>query len=206
MIKCIVAIVVAGLAFNASAEVFKCKGSDGKVQFSDTHCQAGSASEVMPDRLPVTSQQRQEAQQRGAQMQREAASLEENEAIAQGNRRASAQRRSAEQDRLPPAAPATANADAYANCIRDVERHGASQNVKAELIAACRTAGRGSASGSRNNYGDTRTDADTVAECVRSVERTGASEAEKSRQLAICHGGDVRPHYLPVPVRRTGSY
>lgn len=206
MIKCIVAIVVAGLAFNASAEVFKCKGSDGKVQFSDTHCQAGSASEVMPDRVPVTSQQRQEAQQRGAQMQREAASLEENEANAQGHRHASAQRRSAEQDRLPPAAPATSNADAYENCIRDVERHGASQNIKAELIAACRTAGRGSVSGSRSNNGDTRTDADTVAECVRSVERTGASEAEKSRQLAICHGGDVRPLYLPVPVRRTGSY
>jgi hypothetical protein len=202
MIKCIVAIVVAGLAFNASAEVFKCKGSDGKVQFSDTHCQAGSASEVMPDRVPVTSQQRQEAQQRGAQMQREAATQEENEAIAQGNRHASAQRRSAEQDRLPPAAPATSNADAYANCIRDVERHGASQNVKAELIAACRTAGRGNGS----TYGDKQTDADTVAECVRSVERTGASEAEKSRQLAICHGGDVRPLYLPVPVRRTGSY
>jgi hypothetical protein len=204
MIKCIVAIVVAGLAFNASAEVFKCKGSDGKVQFSDTHCQAGSASEVMPDRLPVTSQQRQEAQQRGAQMQREVAVQEENEAIAQGNRHASAQRRSAEQDRLPPAASANSNADAYENCIRDVERHGASQNVKAELIAACRTAGRGSASGS--SHGDTRMDADTVAECVRSVERTGASEAEKSRQLAICHGGDVRPLYLPVPVRRTGAY
>jgi hypothetical protein len=202
MNRCIFAIVVAGLAFNAGAEVFKCRGSDGKLQFSDTHCQAGSASQVMPDRQPLTSQQHQEAQQRGAQMQREAATLEENEAIAQGNRRASTQHRSGEQDRLPSGTPATSNADAYANCIRDVERHGASQNIKAELIAACRTAGRGSAS----SHGDTRTDADTVAECVRSVERTGASEAEKSRQLAICHGGDVRPLYLPVPVRRTGAY
>jgi hypothetical protein len=200
MNKWMLAMVVVGLAGSASAEVFKCRGSDGKVQFSDTPCQAGSASQVMPDRAPLTVQQRQEAQQRGAQLQREAAAQEANEAIAQGHRRASTSRQDGEQERMPSAAPAPSAADAYANCIRDVERHGASQNVKAELIAACRTAGRGT------GYRNAPTDADTVAECVRSVERTGASEADKSRQLAICHGGDVRPQLVPVPGHRTGSY
>ena len=198
MIKCIVGTVIAVLTFNASAEVFKCQGSDGKVQFSDTHCQAGSASQIIPDRLPVTTQQREEAQQRGARMQREAATQNDNEAIAQGTQRTATQRGSFDSQRMPSAAAASSTADAYASCIRDVERHGASQNMKAELIAACRTAGRGTA------YRNTNAEADSVAECVRSVERTGASETEKSRQLAICHGGDVRPLYLPVPVHRTG--
>ena len=194
MIKRIVATAVAMLALNASAEVFKCKGSDGKLQFSDTPCKVGSVSEIIPDRSPVTQQQRQEAQQRAVQMQSEAGTLEDNK---QAENRASRQRSDYESGKAP-FATRVADPDAYSNCIRDVERHGASQNIKAELIAACRTAGTAQAS--------RQTTTDTVEECVRSVERTGASESDKARQLAICHGGDVRPLLLPVPVQRTGSH
>ena len=198
MIKCVVALAVMVLALNASAEVFKCNGRDGKVQFSDTPCKAGGVSEIIPERMPVTQQQRQEAQQRALQMQSEAAALEENKAIAQDNHRASQQRHGTESEKTTAVSRAAANdADAITSCVRDVERQGASQNLKAELIAACRTAG--TAQGSRDMA------TDKVGECVRSVERTGASEAEKARQLAICHGGDVRPQFLPVPAQRNGS-
>jgi len=81
--------------------------------------------------------------------------------------------------------PQPNDADAVANCVRDVERRGASQNVKAELIAACQSAGQ--TQRSKNLASD------TVSDCVRNVERTGASEKDKSRQIAVCHGGDVKP-------------
>jgi hypothetical protein len=48
------------LALNANAEVFKCKGSDVKLQFADTHRRAGKISGIIPDRSPVSQQQRQE--------------------------------------------------------------------------------------------------------------------------------------------------
>ena len=194
MIKCILGTAFAVLALNASAEVFKCKDSDGKLKFSDTPCRAGSISEIIPDRSPVTQQQRQEAQQRAMQMQSEAGGLESNK---QADNRVSRQHKDSESGNAP-FATRTSDPDAYSNCIRDVERHGASQNIKAELIAACRTAGTAQSS--------KQTTTDTVEECVRSVERTGASEADKARQLAICHGGDVRPLFLPVPVPRAGSH
>jgi hypothetical protein len=188
MIKSIVAAILAMLALSAGAEVFKCQGSNGKVQFSDTPCRGGSVSEIMPDRMPVTEQQRQEAQQRAIGMQSEAAALGEN----------SAQRRGSGAERIPLAAQATSNADAYSDCVRDIERRGAPQNIKAELIAACRTVG--------TPQGGRETSAATIDECIRSVERTGATEAEKARQLVICRGGDVKPLFVPVPVQGFGAF
>ena len=195
MTKSFITVVFAVLALNASAEVFKCKGSDGRTQFSDTPCRAGCASEIIPDRLPVTQQQRQEAQHRAMQMRSEEGTLEGSKTNTQPDNQAL--RQPLDPEPISSAVRSESNADPYANCVRDVERHGASQNVKAELIAACRTAG------TTQGHKDTATD--TVRECVRSVERTGASEAEKARQLTICHGGDVRPQFMPVPIQKAGS-
>jgi len=157
----------------ANAEVFKCEGANGKIQFSDTACTTGSRSKVLPDRAPITAQQQQDAQQRNQRLQSPAAES--------GGETLSAQA-------SPPAQTQDArpnDADAVANCVRDVERRGASQNVKAELIAACQSAGRTQRS--------TNQASSAVDDCVRNVERTGASEKDKSRQIAVCHGGDVKP-------------
>ena len=193
MLKSLLLVVMTIAATQANAEVFKCKGADGKVQFSDTACKAGSRSEVIPDRAPVTQQQQYEALQRGEQMQNEAAAVDGERAAA----RASQQAQDADAERKLAVSKAASNdTDAVAACVRDVERRGASQNVKAEMLAACRTAGLVQRS--------TGISGDAVSNCVKNVERTGASEKEKARQLALCHGGDVQPEPIPLPVEKAG--
>lgn len=191
MLKYLFLLLVTFSATNVSAEVFKCKGADGKIQFSDTPCKGGNASQVIPDRAPITDQQRYEAQQRALQMQSEAAALDGKKAAAISAYQTHQQRQAAEGETRGAAAKvASSDADAINACVRDVERRGASQNVKAEMIAACRTAGIVQRS--------TGLSGDIVSDCVKRVERTGASEKEKARQLAICHGGDVEPRiYAP---------
>lgn len=198
MLKTLLLVVMTITAAQATAEVFKCKGADGKIQFSDTACKAGNRSEVIPDRAPVTQQQHYEAQQRGQQMQNEAAALDGEKVAAQVSQQAQQQRQEAETERKLAASKAAVNdADAVAACVRDVERRGASQNVKAEMLAACRTAGLVQRT--------TGLSGDAVSNCVKNVERTGASEKEKARQLATCHGGDVQPEPIPPPVQKAGS-
>ena len=182
-------LAVALAASSANAQVFKCKGADGKTQFSDTACKAGNSSEMVPDRVPVTEQQRQEAQQRAQRMQGEAGAIDSDKAAAQSTQQAQQQRQTIETENKTTAAKESANdADAVANCVRDVERRGASQKVKAEMIAACRTAGTTQRSSAMSD--------DAVSNCVKNVERTGASEKDKARQIAMCHGGDVKPEPL----------
>ena len=169
---------------NANAQVFKCKGPDGKTQFSDTACKTGINSEIVPDRAPVTKQQQYDAQQRAARLQDESASLDQTKAGAQAEQQAQQQGQETAKQ-VTPAANGVNDSEAISNCVKDVERRGASQNVKAEMIAACRTAGFSQRS--------TGTSSEAVQTCVKNVERTGASEKEKTRQLATCHGGDVKP-------------
>ena len=169
------------LALTAHAGVFKCSGADGRMQFSDKPCKSGAKTEVIPDRAPVTPQQQLEAQQRAARMQAESVAID-------GLQPAS---ETTPTHPPPSALPVQGDADAVANCIRDVERQPASQKIKAEMVVACQSAGR-----TQRNNGQS---ADAVSECVRSVERAGASGSDKARLLAQCHGGDVRtePHYRP---------
>lgn len=194
MQKCLFLLLAATIAANAGAEVYRCKGPDGKVQFSDTACKAGIKAEIVPDRAPVTERQRYEARQRALRMQGEAADLDAEKASAQPTYQAQQQRQQAATGSTAVTArEASSDAGAIAACVRDVERRGASQKVKAEMVAACRTAGVVQRS--------TGLSGDVVNDCVRNVERTGAPEKTKARQLAICHGGDVTPEPLPPPVR-----
>lgn len=197
MLKYFLVMVVTLVVTDVNAQVFKCKGADGKTQFSDTACKTGNQSEVVPDRAPVTQQQRFEALQRGQQMQNEAAALDGEKSAAQAAHQSAQQRKESDAAKqVASSQAASSDADAVASCVRDVERRGASQNVKAEMIAACRTAGLVQRS--------TGISGDAVSNCVKNVERTGASEKEKARQLATCHGGDVQPEPLPPPVQKTG--
>lgn len=167
-------LALAVVATSAAAEVYQCKDAKGKMTFSDTACQPGSEAKTIPDRAPVTEQQRLEAQQRSAQMQSEVATQDGTPTSGQPPEVKAASAPAAEND-----------AGAVANCVRDVERQPASEDVKAEMIAACQSAGRNQRTAGRTE--------DSITECVRKIERTGASGKEKSRAIALCHGGDVKP-------------
>ncbi len=181
MIQRSLVFALLSLAVTAHAGVFKCTGADGRMQFSDTPCKNGEKAEVLPDRAPRTAQQQLEAQQRAARMLAESAAVDGAQPVPAPT----------PTDNPTSALQAPNDADAIANCIRDVERQPASQKVKAEMILACQSAGRTQRIAGRS--------ADAVSECVRSVERTGASGTDKARFLAECHGGDVKaePHRRP---------
>ena len=167
------------VTLSAQAGVFKCTGADGKTQFSDTPCKIGAKTEMLPDQIPVTPQQQLEARQRTARMQAESRAIDSRQPTP------SAETPSHSSPSAQTEQAAQRDADAVANCTRDVERQAASQQVKGEMIVACQSAG----DAQRNNGRS----ADAISECVRSVERTGASGSVKARLLAQCHGGDVKP-------------
>ncbi len=177
----------------ANAQVFKCKGADGKTQFSDTPCKSGNSSEVVPDRAPVTKQQQYEAQQRAARLEDESAALDQSKANAQAEYQVQQQRQAAAKQAAPVPEPVS-DSEAISNCVKDVQRRAAPESVKAEMIAACRTAG-----GAQRAMGASGED---VKNCVRNVERSAASEKDKARQLAVCHGGDVQSEPQPVVVKQ----
>lgn len=202
MFKYLLLLAMLVSSLNVAAQVFKCKGADGKIQFSDTPCRGATQSEIVKDRGSyVDPQDQYNAQQRTARMQSEIAAKDNEKAAAVAAYQGELKHQEAEAARKASASQAAANdADAVAACVRDVERRGAAQNVKAEMIAACRTAGLGQRSMGISG--------DAVSNCVKNVERTGASEKEKARQLAICHGGDVQPEprLLPKPRPTTIRY
>ena len=194
MPKFVLPLLLAIFVTGADAQtLFKCIGDDGKIEISDRACDPVSRSEKMPDRAPITQQQRYEAQQRAQRLQDEAANGEASSETAKSVA-ASAQKTEDQGQAAAAANTAADDENAIANCVRDVERRGASQDVKAEMIAACRTAGQVQRSSGMSS--------DAVSECVKRVERTGASEMEKARQLAMCHGGDVQPEHLRASNRK----
>jgi hypothetical protein len=184
------------LPVSAVAQVYKCKGADGKLNFSDKPCVGAATADIVPNKWgTVSPEERLEAQKRAASMQQSADAIDAEKAEASARQRQANEARERAAVASAAASQAQRNdADAMAACVRDVERRGAPQNVKAEMMAACRTAGAEQrATGSSS----------LVTDCVRNTERSGASEKEKARQIAKCHGGDVQPEYVerrPAPV------
>ena len=81
-------------AMSSYAEIYSCKKPTGETEFSDTPCNVGTRSEVVPDRDHLTSQQQEEAQkkleqqknqvsERAAQQRAKTESLPESEAAPQ---------------------------------------------------------------------------------------------------------------------------
>ncbi len=84
MIKPLLVCALVLAAGGAAAEVFMCKNASGETEFSDKPCRAGSSSEVVPDRAPLTQQQKNEAEQKVLQQKNKVAELEQQRAAEQG--------------------------------------------------------------------------------------------------------------------------
>lgn len=168
------------------SQTFKCTAADGTVTYSNVACPDSTQSVRPVDTSGNTldgSSLREKAQKdRAEAAQSEAREREQAQARASDTIRQEEQK--AQQD------PA-----AYAHCTRDVERQGVTEDVKAELYAACRTAG-----GNQRRNGVAES---TIRECVRSVESTGTYATDRARQVATCHGADVKPDPSVVVLRPT---
>lgn len=186
-------LLAIALAAPAQAETRKCTGRDGRVTYSDVACPERTQSERSVDTGGNTidaSELRDKVQKDKVQAEQAEAAARERAALeARVHQQAQAlaaetARQSAERDAL-----------AYAACVREVERQSPAEDVKAELFAACRTAGA-----SQRQTG--MTDA-ALRECIQNVERTRVVGNDKARQLATCHGADVKPEPVVVVVPAT---
>lgn len=154
------------------AQIYKCIEADGKVRFSDLPCKETEKGESIPDRTrDSTEQEKQEAKQRATKMQEELANIEKDKPTPIPIKQKS----------IEDTKPKT-NDEAVSNCTRDVGRRGGSQDIKAEMMAACRSVGTSQSIST-----------ELIRQCVINVERTGASEEDKARQIAVCHGARIEP-------------
>ena len=172
------------LCAHAQAQTIKCTAPDGKVTYSNVACPDSTTSkrtvETRGNTIDSSELRAQAQKNKAAAVQSETKGREQAQAQAAAAARQEAQK-------------AQRDESAYANCTRDVERQAVAEDVKAELFAACRTAGASQRQGGM-------TDA-ALSECVRSVELTGAFPKDKAPQIALCHGADVKPE-PPVVVLR----
>lgn len=180
----IAASVLCLLGASTHAETFKCTTADGKVTYSNVACPYSTQSVRPVDTSGNTVD--------GSSLREKAQKDKADAAQSEAREREQTQARASEATRQE-ALKAEQDSAAYANCTRDVDRQGVTEDTKAELYAACRTAGGAQR---RNGVGDA-----TVRECVRSVERTGTQGTDRARQVATCHGADVKPE-APVMVLR----
>ena len=179
------------LSAAANAQMFRCTGTDGKIQFADRPCLGSAEVSVVKEHNTRISQQDQySARMRTARMQDELRQQESDRSTAIARYNAEQRRQATSPTKSIADTPSTSDADAVTACIKDVERRGASQNTKAELIAACRTSGA-----SQRNSGIS---GELVNDCIKGVERTASSEQTKSREIARCHGADVQPEPVAI--------
>lgn len=193
----IAASFAAVLCSNADAQARKCTAPDGKVTYSDVACPDSTAAErtveTRGNTLDGSALRDQVQRDKAAATQAEATERERAAFEAGSRQQAQAQAAAAAKQE---AQKAQSDEAAYGNCVRDVERQSVTEDVRAELFAACRTAG---ASQRQSGMSDA-----ALRECVRGVERTGAFPKDKARQIAICHGADVKPE-PPVVVLRPSA-
>lgn len=179
----------------AVADVYKCRGADGKTIISDTGCYGSSQTTSVRHSEFPTPQQQREALELHARRQQQLNSIEA------ANTAWRSQPASPSPVPVNPQQPQegsqASDEEAIRQCIRDVERQGMPERRKVELITACRTAGL--------NQRASGTGEDAVSNCVRNVERTGATGSQKARQIAICHGGDVPPEPRLVSPSHVGQ-
>lgn len=64
MARALILIAVMMIASGVQAEIFKCTTPSGETEYSDTPCKAGTSSEVLPDRDPVSMEEQNAARAR----------------------------------------------------------------------------------------------------------------------------------------------
>lgn len=190
----ITAALVALLYSHAHAQPRKCTATDGKVTYSDVACPDSTAAErpveTRGNTLDGSALREQVQKDKAAATHVETTQREH--AAAEASSRQQAQAQAAAAAKVE-AQKAQSDEAAYANCVRDVERQSLTEDARAELFVACRTAGA-----SQRQSGMSES---AIRDCVRSVERTGAFPKDKVRQIAMCHGAHVLPE-PPVVVLR----
>jgi type IV secretory pathway VirB10-like protein len=178
----------------AQAQTIKCTAADGKITYSNVACpdttQSVKPVDTSANTLDGSALREQAQRDKAAATHVETTQREHAAAEASSRQQAQAQAAAAAQQQ---AQKAQSDEAAYTNCIRDVERQSVTEDIRAELFAACRTAGA-----SQRQSGMTES---AIRDCVRSVERTGALPKDKVRQVAMCHGANVLPE-PPVVVLR----
>lgn len=198
MIRQAAALLLALLAWPGQADVFKCRGSDGRTVYSNTGCPgASSALEVRADDT-VSASSRERAEQEVARMQ---SFVEKREAEQRAEDKI--EQEAAHTARQQAAQQRVYQADNMDDCLQDLAQFSLDGSRRAELEAICRAKAHARPSlitvpvpvyGNGNN---------PAGLCLENVLRLRLAPAEQNRRLAQCQGAypppalDLRPHQSP---------
>jgi hypothetical protein len=196
-------LLLALLALPVQAEVFKCRGSDGRTVYSNTGCPGTSSPVEVRADDKVSAASREQAERDVARLQslvekREAEQRAEDKLEEEAARNA---RQHAAQQRVY-------QADNMDDCLHELAQFSLEGSRRAELEAICRAKARTAPSVIAVPvpvYGGNN----PVSHCVENVLRLKLSPAEQNRRIAQCQGIysppalDIRPHPMPQPMPRT---
>lgn len=185
------AILAAALSALSHAEVYKCRGANGRTVISNTGCGMAEQTVEIRQEERVSAEDRLRAKEdldraQGYVREQEQARQSQPETVRAGVIGAT-----------PAGDTSGSNGASAEGCLRDLDRQVLEPARRAELEANCRSRGAALAGETAIVYPG----GNAVSRCIAGVERLGLAGPELSRSIAACRGAPV--HAAPaVPMPR----
>lgn len=176
-----------------SAEVYKCRLSDGSVEISNKPCKNSSNTLVVRPDEPVSESNRQQAE-RDVERMREY--IERQEAAQRAVKSAEPARQSSTK---PPSAAPNHNYGDPESCLRDLEQQILEASQRAALEAECRSRSQQRIESPAPIYPPSY-GGNSLNQCIAAVQMMRVSPSEQQRMIHQCeagHGVSATP--LPLP-------
>lgn len=188
----LLALLASLLALPASAQIYKCRNADGRVEISNAPCPVGANTVKTVPEERISEAERLRAEREVERMrsyveQREAAQRADNAAAAERDRQA-AQRPSIT------VTGTSGNGRTTDDCLRDLDRQALQPMQREQMEAACRNNPQSQpvyvpvpVAVPAYNSGN------PLGVCIQNVERANVSSAEKSRRISDCEARYAHP-------------
>lgn len=185
-----VATLGAALFSLSYAEVYKCRGADGRTVISNTGCGSTDRTVEIRQEEHLSAEDRLRAKE---DLDRAQAYVREQE---QTRPSRADEVRAGLIGGVPDGDAGGSNREAVAGCLRDLDRQVLEPARRTELEANCRSRGDVPAGEAAIVYPG----GNAVSRCMAGVERLGLTGSERSRSIAACRGTPVHgAPAMPAP-------
>lgn len=178
----VVANFVAALLSLSHAEVYKCRGADGRTVISNTGCGTTDRTVEIRQEERLSAEDRLRAKE---DLDRAQAYVRDQE---QARPSQAESVRAGAIGRMPAGESGSGNRESLAGCLGDLDRQVLEPARQAELEANCRSRGDGPAGEAAIVYPGSN----AVSRCIAGVQRLGLTGPELSRSIAACRGAPVQ--------------
>lgn len=178
---------ITALPLPVSAEIYKCRLADGRVEISDTPCPAGSTISVRRADS-VSPEQRANAER---ELERMRDYVERREKLREQNDNEEPKPARRTED-TPPPPQALVN-----ECLQELERLSLSAGQRAQMDAECRKNGRAFPAAPAN--ASPVVVGDSISRCLRNVELLNLPPHEREFRMRQCQGIAPPVHFIPRP-------